>query len=89
VRGHPRAFFNNQRPFFNPQFSIHPKEAPAQSTIVAAAKLDLITTSFAGQELWSRRLKIGQVEQRRDGWADEPGVVPPTTKAPASPEGAR
>jgi hypothetical protein len=47
-----RAFFNNQRSFFDPQCSIHLKEALAQRTSAIAAKLDLITTSFAGQEPW-------------------------------------
>jgi hypothetical protein len=50
-RRHPRAFFNNQRSFYNPQFSIHLKEALAERTFAVAAKLALITTSFAGQEL--------------------------------------
>jgi hypothetical protein len=49
MRRHPRAFFNNQRSFFNPQFSIHLKEALAQRTLAIAAKLDLIATSFTGQ----------------------------------------
>jgi hypothetical protein len=51
IRRHRRAFFNNQRSFFNPQYSIHLKEALAERTIAIGAKLDLITTSFAGQEL--------------------------------------
>jgi hypothetical protein len=46
-----RAFFNNQRSFLIPQFSIHLKEALAQRTSAIAAKPDLITTSFAGEEL--------------------------------------
>jgi hypothetical protein len=46
-----RAFFNNQRSFFDPQFSIYPKNALAQRPFALAAKLDLITASFAGQEL--------------------------------------
>jgi len=51
IRRHSRAFFNNQPSFFNSQFSIHLKEALAQRTFTIPAKLDLITTSFAGQEL--------------------------------------
>jgi hypothetical protein len=51
MRRHPRVFFNNQRSFFNPQCSIHLKEAVAQRAVAIAGKLDLITTSFAGQEL--------------------------------------
>jgi hypothetical protein len=51
IRRQPRAFFNNQRSFFNPQFAIHLKAALAQRTLAIAAKLDLMTTSFAGQEL--------------------------------------
>jgi hypothetical protein len=35
---HPRAFFNNQRSFFDSQFSIHLKEALAQRTVAIAAK---------------------------------------------------
>jgi hypothetical protein len=46
-----RAFFNSQCSFFDAQFSIHLKEALAQRTLAIAAKLDLITASFAGQEL--------------------------------------
>jgi hypothetical protein len=49
-----RAFSNNQRSFFHPQFSIHLKEALAQRISAIAAKPDLITTSFAGQQLWPR-----------------------------------
>jgi hypothetical protein len=51
MRRHPRAFLNNQRSFFNPQFSIHLKEALTQRTFAIAAKFALVTTSFAGQEL--------------------------------------
>jgi hypothetical protein len=51
MRRHRRAFFNNQRSLFNSQFSIHLKQAPAERGFAIAAKLDLITTSSAGQEL--------------------------------------
>jgi hypothetical protein len=48
---HPPALNDKQLSFFNTQYSIHLKEALAQSTHATAAKVDLITTSFAGQEL--------------------------------------
>jgi hypothetical protein len=51
IRRRPGVFFNNQRSFFNPQFAIHLKAALAQRTSPTAAKLDPITTSFAGQKL--------------------------------------
>jgi hypothetical protein len=50
IRRQPWAFFNNQRSFFNSHFSIHLKEALAERTFAAAAKLDPTTTSFAGQD---------------------------------------
>jgi hypothetical protein len=46
-----RALLSDQRSFFNPQLSIHLKEALAQRTFPIAAKLGLITRSFAGEEL--------------------------------------
>jgi hypothetical protein len=48
---HPRAFFNNQRSFFHPQFSIHLKGALAQGTFAIAARFGLITASLAGEKL--------------------------------------
>jgi hypothetical protein len=61
MRRQPRAFFNNPRSFFNSQFPIHLKKALAQRTFAIAAKLDLMTTSFAGQERWRVRVIIGRI----------------------------
>jgi hypothetical protein len=70
--------FNNQQSFFNPQFSIHLREALAQRTFAIAAKLDLITTSFGGQELWLLGWSVKRESAERDRCSDALALYPAT-----------